>query len=231
VCYAGRHTPPPALTERGRPSGTEEEEQMSAPTPTIGVPVAWSGENPGIYLKEREDGPWTSLATFFRVVVSPHGRGHAAVVMLDPTGTGTADRPNFCVTDNEPLARYLIDDFVVHFGAFKGNPALATLPLLPAAVWRSEGDARSTWREIVQGPDLDVTLEWSGLGDTFLAAVPPAHTPTGAHDLYTVFVTASGARIVVNGVEGGGQPIPRLSFGRPGASAFLAFSETWVEHA
>ena len=23
--------------------------------------VAWTGENPGIYLKDRQDGPWTGL--------------------------------------------------------------------------------------------------------------------------------------------------------------------------
>jgi hypothetical protein len=191
--------------------------------------VAWSGENPGIYLREAADGPWTCLATFFRVVVSPHGRGHAAVVMLDPDGPGTAERPNLCVTDNEPLARWLVSDFVAAFGSFRGNPNLARLAYRPAAVWRSEGDARSTWRELIQGPDLDIALEWSGLGETFLCAVPSDQTPTGKHDLYTVFVTAAGAGVTVNGVAGRGQPVPRQSFGRASTTAFLAFSETWVE--
>jgi len=39
--------------------------------------VEWSGENPGISLKDRPDGPFVALASFFRVVLSPHGRGHA----------------------------------------------------------------------------------------------------------------------------------------------------------
>ena len=46
--------------------------------------VEWSGENPGISLKERPDGPFTTLASFFRVVLSPHGRGHALVLMQSP---------------------------------------------------------------------------------------------------------------------------------------------------
>lgn len=37
--------------------------------------VDWSGENPGMYLKETQDGPFVTLLSFFRVVVSPHGRG------------------------------------------------------------------------------------------------------------------------------------------------------------
>ena len=35
--------------------------------------VEWSGENPGISLKEKPDGPFTTLASFFRVVLSPAG--------------------------------------------------------------------------------------------------------------------------------------------------------------
>ena len=46
--------------------------------------VDWSGENPGMYLRETPDGPYGALISFFRVVVSPHGPGHAAFVMLDP---------------------------------------------------------------------------------------------------------------------------------------------------
>ncbi len=40
----------------------------------------WSGENPGISLRESPDGPFVTLASFFRVVLSPHGRGHALVL-------------------------------------------------------------------------------------------------------------------------------------------------------
>jgi hypothetical protein len=32
--------------------------------------VEWSGENPGIYLKDSADGPWRSLMCFFRIVLS-----------------------------------------------------------------------------------------------------------------------------------------------------------------
>jgi hypothetical protein len=194
----------------------------------IGAPVAWSGENPGIYLRATADGPWTCLASFFRVVISPHGHGHAVVVLMDPDGPGSPERRNFCATDNEPLARYLMEHFVAHFGSFRGNPNLGRLEYRPATTWRSEGDARSAWREIVQGQDLDLRLEWSALGDTFLAAVPAADTPTGRHGLSTVFVTAQRASVMLNGVAGGGRPWPRSAFGRESTTAFLAFSETWV---
>jgi hypothetical protein len=193
--------------------------------------VDWSGENPGLYLREAADGPWTALATYFRVVLSPHGPGHAVVVLMDPAGPGDEARPNLCATDNEPLARYLVTNYVAFFGSFKGNPNLERLAYRPASEFRHEGDASTTWREIVRGPGLELTLEWSDFEAPFLAAVPPAQTPTGRHDLYTVFVNARQARLTLNGMAAGGRPFPRDSFGRAGSTAFLAFSETWVTPA
>ena len=83
--------------------------------------VEWSGENPGISLKATPDGPFVALASFFRVVLSPHGRGHALVLLQSPQEADPpAERGNFCLYDNEALARYLVSGFVAHFGAFAG---------------------------------------------------------------------------------------------------------------
>jgi hypothetical protein len=38
-----------------------------------------------------------------------------------------AQRGNFCLHDNEALARYLVADFVSQFGAFKGQAGLDDL--------------------------------------------------------------------------------------------------------
>ncbi len=72
--------------------------------------VDWSGENPGISLKETPDGPFVALASFFRVVLSPHGQGHALVLLQSPQDANAAG--NVCYHDNEALARYLIAGFV-----------------------------------------------------------------------------------------------------------------------
>jgi len=75
--------------------------------------VEWSGENPGISLKETPDGPFVVLASFFRVVLSPHGRGHALVLLQSPNDhSPPAERANYCLHDSETLARYLVTDFV-----------------------------------------------------------------------------------------------------------------------
>src|SRR5947209_2949995 len=51
---------------------------MTMPTMTHPGTMDWSGENPGMYLKENADGPFSTLVSFFCVVASPHGRGHGA---------------------------------------------------------------------------------------------------------------------------------------------------------
>src|SRR5947209_16567308 len=90
--------------------------------------VDWSGENPGISLKENPDGPFVTLASFFRVVLSPHGRGHALVLLQSPQDAAPPiDRANVCLHDNEKLARYLVEEFVANFGAWKNVPGLKGL--------------------------------------------------------------------------------------------------------
>src|ERR671929_2291827 len=110
------------------------------PRPPINPnPIDWSGENPGITLKASPEGETTCLVSFFRVVVSPHGPGHAVFVLTDPSGRGGGEAVNACFADNEPLARYLLSDFVSHFAAWRGIPALEGLPFRAAAGFSHAG--------------------------------------------------------------------------------------------
>src|SRR5690606_6582736 len=145
--------------------------QMAEPIVFPGT-VEWSGENPGISLKERSDGPFTALASFFRVVLSPHGRGHALVLAQSPQeASPPAERANVCLTDNEPLARYLVQNFVSHFGAWKALPALSALQYRKLDSVAAAGDPASSYSETVKAGDMIVTLTWSGLGKPFCFAL------------------------------------------------------------
>jgi hypothetical protein len=188
--------------------------------------VEWSGENPGISLKEQPDGPFTTLASFFRVVLSPHGRGHALVLMRAPQ---TADAAlNVCLTDNERLARYLVDGFVSNFGAFKGTPGLSALGYRKLDSVVSSGDPRSAYSETLKAGDLTVELNWSGLGAAFCFALPPDRSATGRHHMPSLFVGCQDAAVTVNGVRRPGKPVPREVAGHSISTAMLAFSETWI---
>ncbi len=188
--------------------------------------VEWSGENPGISLKENADGPFVTLASFFRIVLSPHGRGHALVLMQSPQDAGAAG--NVCLHDNEKLARYLVSDFVSHFGAWKGLPGLRGLNYRQLDGVEASGDPASTYHETVKAGDLTVRLTWSGLGKPFCFALPPDKSATGAHTMPSLFVPCQSASVTINGKARPGKPAPREMAGHKFSTAMLAFSETWI---
>jgi hypothetical protein len=191
--------------------------------------VEWSGENPGISLKENPDGPFVSVASFFRVVLSPHGVGHALMLMMSPQEAGPpADRGNFCFHDNEKLARWLVSDFVSHFGAWKDTPGLKNLVYRPLQSAEASGDPATEYTETVKGSGMTVALTWRGLGKPFCFALPPDKSASGKHWMPSTFVPSADATITVNGRVLPGKPIPREMAGNQITTAFLAFSETWI---
>ena len=197
-------------------------------TPINPNPIDWSGENPSITLKSAAGEETTCLVSFFRVVVSPHGAGHAVFILTDPGGSGGGKATNACLTDNEPLARYLLSDFVMKFGAWRGNPLLADLPFVAAVGFVHSGEHLTAWTERVTSPDIDVTLTWHELDAPFLVEFDAEHSATGAHEMISLFVPARQADVIVNGVRSSGVPGPRDMAGKQSSTAFLAFSETWL---
>ena len=194
--------------------------------------VEWSGENPGIYLKDREDGAWLALSVFFRVVTSPHGRGTGIVVLGAPDrAAGHPEAPNFCITDNPPLMRYLIADFVSKFASFRGSVALPQMTYLPVTGVQTEGDGISHYAETMRAAGVEATLRWEELGAPFAVDVPVEMSATGSHQMYSVFFEAKRASILVNGKPLPGRVFPRDFLGRRMSTAFLAFSETWIKPA
>ncbi len=201
---------------------------MAEPILFPGV-VEWSGENPGISLKEHADGPFVTLASFFRVVLSPFGRGHALVLLQSPQDAAPpAAQANLCLTDNERLARFLVDGFVTNFGAFKGTPGLAGLAYRKLDEVAASGDPGSVYSETVRAGELTVVLTWSGLGTPFCFALPPERSATGRHHMPSLFVPCADASVTVNGRVLPGKPVPREVAGHAISTAMLAFSETWI---
>jgi hypothetical protein len=202
-----------------------------ARTPINPGKIDWSGENPGMYLKQAADGPFVTLISFFRVVASPHGKGHAAFMLLDPQGDGRdAARPNVCLTDNEPLAEYLRKGFVAHFGAFKTARALDSVKYQPGWDFMPGGDGQTVHSEWFRSALGQVSLNWTGLSEPFLVEMDKEHSATGKHEMISLFFDARKTSATINGKAVAGKPFPREFAGKKDSStAFLAFSETWVK--
>lgn len=202
---------------------------MTRPTANA-RPVDWSGENPGMYLRATADGPYVSLVSFFRVVLSPHGRGHAAFLVLDPQGDGSDPaRPNVCITDNEPLAAWLRDGFVRHFLAFRGTRGLDSTRMVPGWDFMAGGDGRTRHVEWCRSTLGQVQLEWKSWGASYEVELTEGKAVTGRHEMFSTFVDVHETEAHLNGRPIAGRPWPREFAGRKDSStAFLAFCETWL---
>jgi len=191
--------------------------------------VEWSGDNPGIYLKQDPDGPFTTLSLFFRVLFSPHGRGTAMLVLGDPDQPcGWPQARNICITDNQALTRYLIDAFVANMPAFRGRAGLPHARFLPLTAARSVGDTTSRYAEVVESDGLVAEMAWQDIGAPFAVEVRQDQSSTGTHEMVSIFMEARSAQVTVAGQALAGRVTDRQMFGRTISTAFLALSETWI---
>lgn len=195
--------------------------------------VDWSGENPGIYLKEVPEADYCTLALFFRVVLSPHGRGHAGLVLGAPgEARGWPDVPNLLMTDNQTMMRWIVDGWVSRMPTFIGRKGLAAMTWLDLdSVEKQPGDLKTRYSETLRGAGLTLELIWRRMGEPLPVEVTKANSATKAHEMYSVFLEARSAAIRINGTALAGKVASRQFFGRTMSTAFLAFSETWVTPA
>ena len=193
--------------------------------------VDWSGENPGIYLKQSPDAEnYSALALFFRVVLSPYGRGSAAIVLGAPDiAKGWPDVPNFIMTDNQRMMRWIVEDWVTKMPTFIGKAGLAAMSWLDCdSVTKRPSDLQTRYSETLRGSGVTLEMIWENIGPPIPVEVTKENSATKAHEMYSVFLEAKRAQIVINGAPLPGQIVDRQFFGRTMSTAFLAFSETWV---
>ncbi len=192
--------------------------------------VEWSGENSGILLENSLDADYATLALFFRIVLSPHGRGDAALVLGAPDAdVGWPYAPNFLMTNNQRMMRWIVDGWVRKFSAFRNRPGIESMKWLDLhSICCQPAHLRSRHREKAFGSDIELEMVWSDLGEPVPVEADRSHSPTGEHDMYSVFVEAASASVIVNGTPLPGQVGCRRIFDRTMSTAFLALSNTWV---
>ena len=166
---------------------------------------------------------------FFRIFYSPRGMG-SGIVVLDKPGIeeGYPAIANLCISDNEPLARYLIDEFFAKFASFRVSPGIRAVTHLPMTECRREGSTLSTYSEIVRSVDQEVVATWKNLSAPYAVDMPAAQGPTKQHQMYSLFLDAGDASVTVNGRPLAGRVVQRDFAGMRKSTAFLAFSESWM---
>lgn len=188
--------------------------------------VDWTGDNPFIYLKTDTDGDWSSLSLFFRVTASDHGTGHLTLVVTDPYAE-TANA--FALTDNEPLARYLISEFAAKFVLFRPTDVLDAVEIHSNATFEQD-ITEDAWTESAHDntSGLETVLRWEKLEEAFAVHQPRHESGTGEHEMLSVFRPAASAQVLVNGTALPGETVERDFLNGRAHSAALALSETWV---
>jgi hypothetical protein len=184
-----------------------------------GTTIAITGENPFISLaREAGEKPLTSVS-FWRVVHSPAGMGHACYVTSDLTGDGpSADDLRVVFTDNEELLEYLNREIMTVFdGKHLDNP----YPVVKATFTR-QGDTRGEYRELIAAEQHSVELVWK----QFLPALQ-LEIPVGSLTIATTIIPAQTAEVHIDGVKAAGSAFPRPEGTAQGSSASLAWAETW----
>lgn len=195
---------------------------------TPGV-VDWTGENPGILLKNDDDS-FAAMALFFRVAWSPVGQGQVLLLFASPNEEqGSAEAPNIILSDNSELSDYLLENFIGRLAVFRDAPAFKKLNHLVAQSVSSSGDPMShRYTETVAGVGYTVELVWEQLEAPRALELMPNQVGSGIHTMYTVLVPAQQAQIIVNGKSLPGKLGTRVQAGFETTTAFLYFSETWI---
>jgi len=204
---------------------------MPLSTPVNSGKIWWSGDNPGMLLKESEDGPWTAMTLFFRIVYTPAGRGNALFLYEQPdSGESLPDVCNVVLHDNEDMARWLTENFVARLpGPFSESPAFDALQYVPLTECRVSGDTSSRYVQTVKAEGLEVDLIWDRLGTPTALELSPEHVGTKSHNLFNLLVESRDASIVVNGRRLPGTVMPRQQAGMDTTTGFVYFSEIWIE--
>ena len=190
--------------------------------------VEWCGENPCIFLEQ--EGQESISALVFRVALSPHGRGCGCIVIGAPEDeVGWPQAPNLILADNQPLMRWIVDGWVGGMPQFRNRSGFRHMTWLQLdGSLRLPNADRSRHSETLRGSGVEVELNWSSLGVPTPVEADREHSPTGRHEMYSVFVEAEAASVSINGTQLPGSVADRQLFGKAMKSAFLALSQTWV---
>ncbi|MBV8890206.1 MAG: hypothetical protein JO267_01515 [Alphaproteobacteria bacterium] len=182
--------------------------------------VILTGENPFIRLSESQDGPVTTNASFWRIILCPAGPGH--VLYLNSELTDNRWR---IYSDNIAMARWLQASVQ---GMLNAETADLAIPVAEA-VFSKSGDPHYFWTERIVARDTEIALTWYDIGEPLLIHTQPNAEPGRRYGVCTLLIPALGARLSYNDRPAAGRPWAREREGRPFSTCALAFSESWTE--
>ncbi len=189
-------------------------------------PVIFAGENHMITLyRPGGDDLIAVSVSCWRCTYSEHGEGWALVVWNDVAASGLDALPDRAIyADNIALGRMIASRFNQYFEGFRDRGYAALDPTPAQFLQRGEGHHRH--RIVCHAPAITIELIWSEMLDAGLEIFYNTSGPI-PYDVSAVICHCEQGSIVANGRPAQGT-VKRIA-GETYSSAFLAFSETWVE--
>ena len=178
--------------------------------------VCLTGENNYMRLHSEKDGPMTTRASHWRVLLSPGGPGHVLFLRSDVTG----DEKRI-YSDNIALVRWLQEE-ISNTGEFADQ----SISVINAVFTRS-GDSSFFWTENIDTDEETIAMTWFDFGEPFVIGVTAGSNPDRPLGWTSVFIPARKAQLTLNGDVASGQPFPEERDKRTSSTAGLALSETW----
>lgn len=190
-------------------------------------PVIFAGENHMITLHLAGTQTPILSASCWRCTYSEHGEGFVLLIWHDPAQSGLAQLPpDVIYADNAAMARMVAERFGQYFEGFRGR-GVATREPVPAR-FVQQGDGRRSHRIACMAGEITIELVWREMLDTNLEIFYNTSGPI-PYDVSAVICHCAHGAIQVNGAPSQGEV--HQPAGETYSSAFLAFSETWVQAA
>jgi hypothetical protein len=192
---------------------------MAEPTLVDPHDPVMTGENSFLRLSTDEGKTFVHRTSHWRVLWSPVGQGH--VLFIESPLVGKTPR---IYADNAAVARFLQRTIeVMLYKPF----AEESLPIVDAQFERT-GHSLSTMEERVLSESESIILSWWNFLPPFVLTMPPGSLgrPLG---VYSTFLPAREAQLVVNSEAANGAVILQDRFGKPASTCCLAWSETWTK--
>ena len=198
-------------------------------------PVIFAGENSMVSLYEDDGAVLTASASFWRSSWSAAGSGNGLFLWAGPAQGSDGDGVRLILADNIPLAGMVTDRFNRFFAGFGERGRAGIVPRSARFVHVSEGRRRH--RVVAVASSVTVELEWRDATDGALTLFDNTSDPGQAYDVSSVICHCRDGAIHIDGTALPGRVIGNDELIRKGGtghepgyrSAFLAFSETWVQ--
>ncbi len=180
--------------------------------------IILNGENPFIWLYDKEGGTRTTEACVWTITYSEKGAGHALFIKSELT-----DNQWRIYSDNAEMVRWLQNTVQ---GMLNPETAELSIPVLHAE-FTHFGDTQNSWTQVIKGIEEEIVMTWYQMDKPVLVQNEKITEPDRPYGVSAVMIPADRAKLTLNGKQAKGQLFPMDLNGHPFSTGALAFSENW----